>query len=123
MVGFGSLLFLSSVYLFATGFPLHELLFDVRFSQTGQPIGSLTQASGVIRRKSGSENAFNVIKGQQILYNYDTLVTNSDGNANIAFDDGTVLELSPNTMIQLVFAPKLSVEGISRLKTVNVIGG
>jgi len=124
LVTFASLLFIFCAYLYLTNVPIHQIWFKGSQIETAhEEIGSLTQASGVIRRKQVLDNEFEPIQNNTVLYNLDTLVTGETGSAVITLKDGSTIELKPRTMIRLTSESNFTLGGISRNTTVDLVEG
>jgi hypothetical protein len=69
------------------------------------------------------ELEFKMIQKESFLYDLDTIVTGGDSTAVIGLEDGSSIELGPNTMIRLAFDTQVFSSGISRTGTVEVLTG
>lgn len=117
------LLLVPSSVLFVTGIPLRQYLLGIQVEESNERVGTLGRASGNIRRKSNSGATFESVSQNAALYNQDTIVTGPDAGAIITLDDGGTIELGPNTMVKLQFENNLSLAGISRSASVDVVAG
>lgn len=109
--------------VYVTGFPLRRYLFGLPEVGRNAPVGKLTQATGSVKRELSGEAEFKGISAPETLYNEDTIVTGDQTFATVLLNDGSSLDLSPNTMIRLSFADELTFGGITRKAQVDVVSG
>lgn len=117
------IVFFGSFYLYVTDYPLHRYLFGIEAEGVLEPVGKVQDKQGGVRRQVTGEAGFKSIDDGSVLYNSDTVVTSSDAKATLSFDDGSTLELEPNTMVRLRFVSSLELGGISRVPRVDVFAG
>jgi hypothetical protein len=117
------LLFAGSFYLYVTDYPLRRLLFNIDDEGHGHPVGRVSLLQGGLRRQFSGEAEFKGIDRDESLYDEDTLVTGPDSTATLVLDDGSTIELAPNTMVRLHFLTRLTLGGISRAASVDVVAG
>ena len=122
LIAFGLLLSTSAGYLYVADISLRKFFLGWDDGDAEREVGTLDVARAAVRRQKGSESEFLKIARETRLYNYDTIVTETDGGATLKLDDGGTIELGPSTMVQLVFDNVASLGGISRPE-VNVIVG
>lgn len=116
------LLIFCSIFLF-TDLSIRRHLLGLEEYAARARVGFLKKREGGIRRRHMEDTAFNSIDELSELYNNDTIVTGSSGSATVELDDGSTLELGPNTMIRLAFDSGLKVGGIFRQTNITVIAG
>ncbi|HTL12505.1 MAG TPA: hypothetical protein VL588_08465 [Bdellovibrionota bacterium] len=124
LLAFAFLLFGSSSFVYFTGIPLRTYLFgwEEEHKQL-EPVGYLEFPIGDIKRKKFTSPIFEHLRQQDRLYNFDTIVTGPDAGATLTLDDGSKIDLGPNTMVKLEFASRLSLGGVNRGAAVNVLAG
>lgn len=123
LILFGLALFTSSSYVFFSQVSLRKYVLGWENEISLEKVGILDFTEGDVRRKSASQNLFDQLKKKGALYNYDTIVTGSESSAKLKLDDGSSIELGPKTMIKLAFETSVSLEGIKRATTINVVSG
>ncbi|MCC7442909.1 MAG: FecR domain-containing protein [Bdellovibrionales bacterium] len=118
------LLFSGSTFVYLSGIPLRIHLFGWEEElKELEGVGFLEFSLGDIKRKKFTSPLFERIRQQDRLYNFDTIVTGPDGGATLTLDDGSNIDLGPNTMIRLEFASRLTLGGVSRGAQVSVVAG
>ena len=120
---FALLLILSSSTLFVSDISLRRYLLGWEEELLLEPVGVLEESNGETKRKTSQSPEFKGLKIKSKLYNFDTVLTDGSGKAQLALDDGSKIELGPNTMVKLSFAKRLSLTGIERSTVVNVVSG
>lgn len=120
---FGISLFSASSYIYTNEISLRKKLFGWQDETALDQVGLLSSGTGLIRRKTTTGRSFALISSNAQLYNLDTIVTGPAASARITMSDGSEIELGPKTMIKLEFESNLSLQGISRTATVNVVSG
>jgi hypothetical protein len=88
-----------------------------------EKVGELTFKKEEVQRRRDREPDFRSINAPTPIFNLDTIVTADDGAAKITFEDGSVLELGPGTLIRIEYESQFSLSGISRVAAVNVVKG
>ncbi len=106
-----------------SGVPLFNYLFEIEDGSAVTQVGSLTVASGKVRRQISTEGQFKTVLPGNPIFNLDVVVTDADGGASISFDNGSALELEPNTMIKVAFPTQSGLTGIDRPTQVSVVSG
>jgi len=120
---FAVFLFFSSLHVLISGIKIRYYLFDLDIAAKQPRVGSVTEIRGNLRRKGASSTNFDSIDQDDLLYNLDTLVTSQESGATLVFDDGSVLELGPGTMIKLEFGYGDIFGAITRSPVVSVVTG
>ena len=123
LIAFGSLLLVSSTYLYWTQFPLISLIFKLENSQSNEIVGKLKLTQGQVRRKLAKDSAFNKLPVNENLFNYDTVVTGPESEATLEFEDGSEIQLGPRTMVKLEYERFLNFQGINRRTRVQLVSG
>ena len=114
---------MASLFLYLTEVSLRGLFFELDGDGGTVQVAHLQNAVGTIRRKFDSQNVFKSLKNKEPLFNLDTIVTGPEGKGTVEFNDGSVLNLGPNTMVRLSSETELTLTGLSRARTVNVVSG
>jgi hypothetical protein len=117
------LLFGASLALYVSDFPLARYIFDLGDEGHHPQVGLVGASQGSIRRELDGESEFKPIKASDPLFDDDVVVTGPDGGATLQLDDGSLLELGPDSMVRLHFTSKLSLGGISRAAAIDVVTG
>jgi hypothetical protein len=121
---FGALLLTSSTAVYLSGISLRSYVLGWDDKSVRQPqVGRLAKKVGGIRRQLSNGREFIPLVENTPLFNYDTVVTGPDSSAVIRLDDDSSIELGPNTMIRLAFEKELSLGGVSRAASVEVVSG
>lgn len=119
-----SLIFAGSTYLYISDIPLRKYILGWDDGEdTAEQVGKLGVRNGSIQRQMRTHAEFKPVDTQAPLYNHDTIVTGPDSTATIQLDDGSTIELGPSTMVKLIFETRLSLQGIARTATVDVVTG
>ncbi|MCB1189220.1 MAG: FecR domain-containing protein [Leptospiraceae bacterium] len=101
------------------------------------PIGKVTSTVNDIERKLGAMVVWKSIEQESIIYNYDTIRTDSNSKTTIELDDGTKVALKEDTIIYINRNPEkidinfiqgeISVDTINRKKIdvekINIVHG
>jgi hypothetical protein len=116
-------LFGGSALLYATGYPIRNIIFGLQDDNGDRPVGKAGSLQGSVRRQLRKGTEFKDLPNQEILYNRDTVVTGPDSGAKLDIEDGSMIELGPNTMVRLMFAESGSLGGISRAPVLEVVQG
>lgn len=66
-----------------------------------EPVAKLSFRVKSVQRKFDREVLWNPVQGEETLYNHDSIRTDGQSEARVAFDDGTVLELAENSLVIL----------------------
>lgn len=119
----GALLFSSAGYVLFTDSPIKLSWLGLGGSGDLKKIAILENSTGLFKRKTKIDPAFREIPVSTDLFNRDTVVTGPTTQSKITFDDGSFLELQENTMMILTFESELSLSGINRVPTIQVISG
>ncbi len=117
------LFFVASLILYVSNIPIRGYLLGIHEDETQTQVGSLGQSAGEVKRQLMTDSEFTRIGTSAPLYNQDTIVTGPDSGAQLSLEDGSTIDLGPNTMVTLAFESRLSLGGISRGATVNVVTG
>ncbi len=117
------MLFGISLELFVTNFPLGRYLFNLQEASEQKAVGRAARVQGSLRRHIFGESEFIDAKQGTEIDNQDILLTGPDSSATIAFDDGSTIELEPNTLVKISFQNQLSFGGISHAASVDVVTG
>lgn len=123
LVLFAVLLTTSAGFLYVSDISLRKYLLGIQEFQNEQRVGYLVEQTGKTRRKQLVSAEFEKLVASTTLYNYDTIVTESNGGALIRLDDGGKIELGENTMVRLEFESRLAIGGIAHQTTVNIVSG
>ncbi len=127
LIFFGLLLVASSSYFYFLDISPRVYLANffpgLRPKNLNEAVGILRVASGSVRRQQAGKAEFERIGEGAILYNSDTLVTSKEGGATAQLEDGGKIELGPDTMIRLQFESRVSLEGITRFATLDLVSG
>lgn len=123
LVLFALLLFFAGLYGYVTDIGLRRFLFSLKEDEDLIAIGRVVQVATGSKRQLISDPEFKPLVDQTTLYNRDTIVTGPDAGLHIELNDGGVIDLAPNTMVQLVFETQYGLSGIKRQAGVNVISG
>lgn len=115
--------FIFSLMLYFSEISLTSYLLGIEDQSKKVEVGFLLEQTSPIKRKAVESIQFKEIANKAILFNKDTLVTDSDVKASLQLKDGSIIELGPNTMIQLSFDSTFGLNGISRAAKVDVISG
>jgi hypothetical protein len=103
-----------SVAAYVTDFPLRKYLFDIQDQQGKGKMGRVTTRKGTARRQLLGESDFRSLDTDATVYDLDTIVTGSDGQVTVTLDDGSSIDLGPDTMVRLAFESGFSLGGIAR---------
>ncbi|MDR3608471.1 MAG: FecR domain-containing protein [Oligoflexia bacterium] len=117
------LLLLASAAVYFTGFPLASYIFGLSDDSHGYSIGRVVRRDGSLKREKSGATAFEVVSQGDTLYSKDMIVTGSDAKATVSLEDGSTIELAPNTMIRLEMEQRHDVSGIVRVNHVQVVSG
>jgi len=116
-------LLVGSTTLYIMNISTLGFLFGWTEFQKNAVVGELNKSFGDTKRKLSKESSFLTIPSKSQLFNYDTIVTDKSGAATLMLEDGSTISLGENTMIKLAFQTDLSLQGISRFTTIEVISG
>jgi hypothetical protein len=119
---FSLLLFLVSFTLYVTEFPLRYYLFGLPAEGTSK-VGRVKVYRGDLRRQLVGESEFLKAEGGTVIYADDTVVTGADGSAILEIDGYGEISLGPDTMVKLSFENRLSLGGIERAPSIQVVTG
>lgn len=122
-VALGGVLFAVSFTLYLSDIPLRKYLLGWQEEASGQRVASVENKMGTLRRRTMSESEFTPLELRATLFNGDTLVTGNESSATVLLDDGSRIQLGPNTMIRMAFEYHLSLGGVSRAAAVDVVVG
>lgn len=120
VIVFGLALLVGSSTLYVSGVSLRRYLLGWDDGEGSEEVGKLATKAGNVRRQLGMETEFKSIESSATLYNYDTIMTSSEGGATLQIDDGSKIELGPDTMVRLAFNMRL---GAPSSTTVEVVTG
>lgn len=123
LIAIACLLFAGSCYLYVADFPLRRYLFDLEDAGRRTVVGTLTVKKGALRRQLDGESEFKGLDQAEAVYDDDVIVTGPDGGATITMNDGSVLELGADTMVRLHYQTQITLGGISRAATIDVVAG
>lgn len=96
---------------------------SLRPKNFNEQVGVLRLAQGTVRRQQAGKTEFERIADGAPLFNSDTLVTSREAGAVVELSDGGKIELGPDTMIRLQLESKVSLEGITRIATLDLVAG
>ncbi len=118
-------LLLGSLFMYVSDFPLlrHYVLGLEQVEPAGSRVGTLESATGKVRRQRAADSEFLSVDSGATLENGDTLVTDSGASASVLLDDGGRIQLSSDTMVQLSFDNKVSIGGIKRQASIQLVTG
>ncbi len=123
LIGLSALLFVVSSAFYFSGISLRKYVLGWDDEPKMEQVGVLSSKKGELRRLRNSSTEFETILPNQTLYNYDTIITGQSSGGTVSLDDGSTIELGPNTMVRLIYETRLSLQGISRQSLVNVVAG
>jgi len=112
-----------SALLYATGYPIRNIIFGLQDDLVDRPVGKVGELQGSVRRQLRKGTEFKDLPNQDTLYNRDTVVTGPESGAKLEIENGSVIELGPSTMVRLIFAEGGALGGISRAPILEVIQG
>jgi hypothetical protein len=116
------LCFMAAIFAYFSGFSFQKYFLSSD-DETQQPIGHLENKNGQIQREMNSTSGFNSIENETVLYNYDTILTKLNSTGVIKLNDGSTIELTPNTMLRLALEQHLDQDGLYRSYNVEVFSG
>jgi hypothetical protein len=122
LIVLGLALFLGFGALYLSGISLQSWFLGWE-GAGGRRVGALAEGKGPVRRMMARQTEFRDLQTEGELYDSDTLVTSQEGGARLALDDGSEIELGPSTMVKLVFDSDLSLQGIRRRATIELVTG
>ena len=117
------LLFSLSFYLYVTDYPLKRYLFNIEDEGVHRQVGWVSIKDGALRRQVQGEAEFKSLEVQSSLFDEDTVVTGLDATATLQLEDGSTIELAQGTMVKLHFDNSLTLGGISRAASIDVVAG
>jgi hypothetical protein len=117
------LLLVGSATVYFTGFPIGSYFFGSDDTPGGEAIGQVGKRDGSLKREKSGASEFIAVNQGTPLYTKDVLVTASDARATVQLDDGSVIEMAPDTMIRLELEKRKDVSGVFRVNHVQVISG
>jgi hypothetical protein len=123
LILFSVLLFVTSLGLYVTDFPLRKYIFGLSEEDGQIVVGTLKDKAGTLKRQLLGETSFKNIEAGTTLYNMDVLVTGPDSDAVLQFENGDSIKMGPSTMIRLAFQSSLALDGISRSGRLDVVSG
>lgn len=120
-----------SVLVYVKKIPLWKLFLNTSkgvdlsvLSNQKTVMGKVTKINGQeLKRKETDEEMFAQVKELNHIYDQDTFWTDSNTSAELELEDGTIINLQPNTMIILDLSPKKDLLGLSKAPEIKVVTG
>ena len=107
----GILLFLAALSIAV--FRADQFMLWLGYSSAGklQSAGKIEKRKNLVRRRFQNSSEFLPVVEEQLVYSRDTIMTGADSGLVLILNDGTLLELGPDTLIEIQF--KDEAEGLS----------
>ena len=123
LMSFSALLFFSAFWAYLTQYPLRNFIFGLKNELVHTEVGKLLKKTGTVRREILGDSEFRTANLNSPLFDDDIIVTDNDSTATLQLNDGSSVELGPNTMLKLTIEDKFTLGGISRVQNVQVVSG
>ncbi len=103
LLGLGTLIFISSLSLYLFQADRLSVLFGAQATGSPEPVGRINYKKNMARRRLQDGNEFLPAQEQQTIYSNDTVMTGSDSQLILTLNDGSKLELGPDTLVEIKF--------------------
>ena len=122
-IAFGLFLFLLGGYLFLFQAEHLGVAFGLLVESKQAPLGRLEFGQNSVKRKPLSAQNFVTLNSQQKVYDRDTILTDDGAQAIFSLNDGGVLNLGPNTLVELIAKDPNPLDGTAPQLVLNVKKG
>lgn len=118
------LVFVLSFLMLQSDRKLYPLIFNLKdWRSVPIKVGSIALPMGDVKRQSELSTLFKPAKDKEEIYNHDYIFTDQNSGVRLLIDDGSVVDLGPNTMIRISVDSLFGFSGLFRNVNLNVVMG